>query len=119
MSRKIFYLPNCGTCKRILSELKMESDDLLRDIKDEPIKPEELDEMAKLAGSYEALFSRIAMKYRSMGLNKLSLAEKDYRKFILEEYTFLKRPTVIVGDKIFIGSSKNNIGALIASYNKR
>jgi arsenate reductase (glutaredoxin) len=116
--KKIFYLPNCGTCKRILSELRVENDDLLRDIKTDSIQPEELDELAKLAGSYEALFSRIAMKYRSMGLNNLTLKEKDYRKLILEEYTFLKRPTVIVKDKIFIGSSKNNIAALIKDFNK-
>jgi arsenate reductase len=48
--------------------------------------------MKELAGSYEALFSRRAMKYRSMGLNEMELSEDDYRKYILEEYTFLKRP---------------------------
>jgi arsenate reductase len=116
--KKIYYLPNCGTCKRILSELKIKPSDALRDIKDESIKPTELDEMAKLAGSYEALFSRVAMKYRSLGLDKLKLNEKDYRNYILEEYTFLKRPTVIVNDKIFIGSSKNMVASLIAEYNK-
>jgi arsenate reductase len=119
MERRIFYLPNCGTCKRILSELKIDSGDLLRDIKEQAIQAHELDEMAQLAGSYEALFSKIAMKYRSMGLNNLSLTEKDYRKFILEEYTFLKRPTVIVGNQIFIGSSKSNIVALKNAYNQR
>ena len=40
------------------------------------------------------------------------LEEKDYKKFILGEYTFLKRPVVISNDKIFIGSDKKNIEAL-------
>ena len=41
-----------------------------------------------------------------------TLAEKDYRKLILEEYTFLKRPVVIINDKILIGSDKKNVEAL-------
>jgi arsenate reductase len=40
------------------------------------------------------------------------LTENDYKNYILEEYTFLKRPTIISGDKIFIGSTKSTIEAL-------
>ena len=32
---------------------------------------EQIDEMKKLAGSYEALFSRVALKYRLLGLNEM------------------------------------------------
>jgi arsenate reductase len=46
-----------------------------------------------------------------MGLNEMELKEKDYRKYILEEYTFLKRPVMILGEKIFIGNSKTNVAA--------
>ena len=60
--------------------------------------------MKKMAGSYEALFSRRALKYKSLGLKDMNLGEKDYRKYILEEYTFLKRPVIINGKEIFIGS---------------
>ncbi len=67
--------------------------------------------MKKLAGSYEALFSRIAMKYRLWGLNEKKLTENDYRELILKEYTFLKRPVIIVEDKIFIGNSAKNVAA--------
>lgn len=67
--------------------------------------------MKKFAGSYEALFSRVAMKYRSMGLNQMKLEEKDYRNYILQEYTFLKRPVVIVDDKIFIGNAAKTVDA--------
>ena len=68
--------------------------------------------MKKLAGSYEALFSRKAMKFRSMGLHEKQLGEKDYRKLILEEYTFLKRPVAIVNGKIFIGNTKAVVASL-------
>ena len=68
--------------------------------------------MKKMAGSDEALFSRRALKYKELGLKDKALTEKDYRNYILEEYTFLKRPVVIINDKIFIGSEKKNVEAL-------
>jgi arsenate reductase len=109
---KIYHLGNCGTCKKIIDTLDLKNKKIkFQDIKEEPITPEQIDEMAKLAGGYEPLFSRIAMKYRSMGLNTMTLTEKDYRRYILEEYTFLKRPTIIIGKQIFIGSSKNTVAA--------
>ena len=65
-----------------------------------------------MAGSYESLFSRRAMKYKELGLKDKKLEEKDYRKYILDEYTFLKRPVAIINDKIFIGSEKKTVEAL-------
>jgi len=55
----------------------------------------------------------VALKYRSMGLNEMNLTEKDYRKYILEEYTFLKRPTVVIGKEIFIGSAPRTVKATL------
>jgi arsenate reductase len=83
----------------------------MQDIKTEPITEKQIDEMQKLAGSYESLFSRVALKYRAWGLNEKKLTEKDYRKYILEEYTFLKRPVMIVDGQIFIGNSPKNVEA--------
>jgi arsenate reductase len=107
--KKIFHLATCKTCQRVLKELNPGDEIELREIKSEGIRPEELDAMKELAGSYEALFSRRAMKYRSMGLNEMELSESDYRKYILEEYTFLKRPVVVIDDQIFIGSAKKHV----------
>ena len=84
----------------------------LQDIKTEKITAAQLEEMKKMAGSYEALFSKRAIKYKELGLKDKSLSEKDYSDFILEEYTFLKRPVVIMNDKIFIGSEKKNVEEL-------
>jgi len=58
------------------------------------------------------LFSRRAMKYRQLGLNEMQLTETDYKKYILEEYTFLKRPVFIVDNQIFIGNAKKTVEAL-------
>src|SRR5690606_39385527 len=109
--KKIYHLESCSTCKRIIKELNNGKGFVLQNIKDEKITAAQLDEMAKMAGSYEVLFSRRAMKYRELGLQDKTLTEKDYRKLILEEYTFLKRPVIIIGDEIFIGNSRTTIEA--------
>jgi arsenate reductase (glutaredoxin) len=84
-----------------------------QDIKTNQMTFDQIDEMKKLSGSYESLFSRKAIKYRSMGLGGNNLAEEDYRKLIQEEYTFLKRPVFIVDEQIFIGNSKKVIEGLV------
>ena len=116
--RKIYHLSTCSTCQRIIKELDLTSKNFdFQDIKTELITPEQLDAMKNMAGTYEQLFSRRAMKYKSMGLNEKKLTEAEYRALILEEYTFLKRPVVILGNEIFIGNSskivaqiKNSLG---------
>ena len=79
------------------------------DIKQNPITVDELEKMAELSGSYEALFSKKAQLYKSMDLKNQSLTEADFKKYILEHYTFLSRPVFIINDKIYIGNSQQNI----------
>jgi arsenate reductase len=111
--KKIYYLGNCTTWQAIAKETAIDKKGFeMQDIKFEKISPSQLDEMKKMTGSYEALFSRRAIKYKELGLKDKKLEEKDYRKFILDEYTFLKRPVVIIDDKIFAGSEKKTIEAL-------
>jgi arsenate reductase len=80
-----------------------------QNIASEKITPGQLTEMKKRAGSYDALFSRRAIKYRELGLKDKRLQENDLKKFILQEYTFLKRPVFLVNDKIFVGSENKTI----------
>jgi len=108
--KKIYHLANCGTCQRIIEELKLEKKKFnFQEIKSEPITAAQLDEMKKLAGSYEALFSRVALKYKT--LDPKPASEAEYKKLILAEYTFLKRPVILVDEQIFIGNSKANVAA--------
>lgn len=113
MPRIIYHLGNCTTCQAILKTIPNLESFTLREIKSEPITARELDAMKKLAGSYEALFSRIALKYRALGLGKMTLTEKDYRKYILEEYTFLKRPVMVLDDRILIGNAPKVRAAMV------
>jgi len=113
--RQIAYtLSSCDTSKRILKEAQISIPDFeIKDIKAQAITAAELDEMKEMSGSYESLFSRRAQKYKSMGLKDKTLSENEIRTFILQEYTFLKRPVIIIGEKIFIGNAKKNISQLM------
>jgi arsenate reductase len=104
--KKIYHLSNCSTCKRIIKDLNLDSHFIQQDIKTDKISEEQLNQMAELSGSYESLFSRRAIKYKELNLKDKDLSEEEYKNFILNEYTFLKRPVVIIGTKIFVGNSK-------------
>jgi len=114
--KKIYYLKTCDTCKRILKQINLDGFEL-QDIKSQSITVKQLEELFALSESYEALFSRRSKKYAAMDLKNQLLTEKDYKQLILDEYTFLRRPVVIVGAKIFIGNSKKNVDSLLDFLN--
>lgn len=110
---KLYYLSTCSTCTRIMKDLKIKNYPFqLQDIKTQPVTEQQIDEMQKMTGSYLALFSKVALKFRGWGLNEMELTEQDYRKYILQEYTFLKRPVFIIGKKIFVGNAPKTIAAV-------
>jgi arsenate reductase len=111
--KKIYHLSTCKTCQKVIAQLNNGEGFELQDIKTERITEEQLDFLKEKVVSYEDLFSRRAMKYRSMKLNERELSEQDYRSLILEEYTFLKRPVVVIEGEVFVGSAKKAVqGAL-------
>ncbi len=109
--KKIYFLQTCDTCRRILKEVNTDGFER-QEIKTHPITVSQLEELHKMAGSYEDLFNKRAKKYKAMDLKNQKLSEEDYRQFILDEYTFLKRPVFVVDDEIFIGNSKKVIEQL-------
>lgn len=109
----IYTLSTCDTSKHIIKPIEI-GDFKVKDIKKEAITENELDSMKELAGSYEALFSRRSRSYSALGLKNKELSEQDYRSYILSDYTFLKRPVIIISNEIFIGNQKANIDSLYA-----
>jgi arsenate reductase len=107
--RKIYYLKTCDTCLKIIKSLPKTDGFIFQDIKEQEITVKQLEEMHALTGSYEVLFSKRAKLYKEMGLNPEvsgeKLTETDFKRYILEHYTFLARPVIIVGEKIFVGNS--------------
>lgn len=107
--KKVYHLSTCNTCQRILKSLPSDPAMEYQDIKTEPLQAEELKSLHALAGSYEALFSKRARLYRERGLKDKNLQESDIRDLILEHYTFLKRPVIVVEDRIFIGNASKTV----------
>lgn len=109
--KKVYFLQTCDTCRRILKEVNMDGFER-QEIKTNNITATQLEEMYAFSGSYEALFNKRAKLYKAMDLKNQVLSETDYRQFLLDEYTFLKRPVFIVEKEIFIGNSKKVINDL-------
>ncbi len=116
--KKIYFLKTCNTCIRIIKELNPPSNFVFQDIKEHPITASQLEEMHQLTGSYEALFSKRAKLYKEMDLKNQLLKEADFKHYILNHYTFLKRPVIILDNQIFIGNSKKTIKAAKSQIEK-
>lgn len=116
----VFYLVTCSTGKEIFDEVNIQkliatTDCTMVEIKSKGITVEQLAMMHQFTGSYEKLFSRRALKYKEWDLKSQQLTEADYAAYIVKEYTFLKRPVVIIGNNIFFGNDKKNVAALKAA----
>lgn len=117
--KKIYYLSTCDTCKRIINELQLPSDVVLQDIKTDAITTAQIEQMRALTTSYENLFSKRARLYKELGLKEKTLTENDYKNYILEHYTFLKRPVILYNNAIFIGNSKKVVEAAKSTIHEK
>ncbi len=108
---KFYFLSTCSTCQRILNHLDLNEDFELHDIKKTPINSEDLAHLKSLSGSYESLFSKRAKLYKELNLKGQSLSEDDYKKYLLEHYTFLKRPILVLNDQLFVANSPKVINS--------
>lgn len=113
--KSVFYLKTCSTCTKILKQFDL-SEWQLREIKSEPITAKELEEMYRLAGSYEALFSKKSSQIKLQDIDVKTLQEEDFRNLLLQHYTFLKRPVFLTDREIFIGNDKKNLEKLNAFF---
>ncbi len=109
--KKVYFLQTCDTCRRVLKEVNLDGFEK-QEIKMNSVNVAQLEQMRKLTDSYESLFNKRAKLYKAMDLKSKTISEVDYRQFILNEYTFLKRPVFIVDNEIFIGNSKKVVEAL-------
>ena len=83
----------------------------LQDIKAENILPAQVDQLIRMSGSALVLFSKRAVKYRAMGLHERELSDAEMRQLIIDEYTFLSRPVLVLDNEIFVGNSKKVVEA--------
>lgn len=113
MHNQVFYLKTCSTNKKILDRFKPYLKHFeLQEIKSSPITAQQLDELQKRIGSYEALFSKKSTLYKTRQLKNVALSEKDMRALILEHYSFLKRPVFVYKDNVYAGYAESTLQAL-------
>jgi arsenate reductase (glutaredoxin) len=100
-----YWLPSCSTCKKAKNHIERHGlrNFELRDIKQDPLAREEVEELAKKLGGADELFSRRAIKYREMKLNERELSKDEMLALMTEEYTFLKRPILVYKGKAIAG----------------
>ena len=115
MTKKVYHLSSCSTCKRIIKDLNLAATFELQNVKEKPISETELEKLHAFSGSYESLFNRRAVLYRERNLKEQSLTESDYKALILEHYSFLKRPVIFVNKELFVGNSKKVVAAAKAA----
>lgn len=100
-----YWLPNCSTCQKAKSFIERHGirDYEIRDIKENPLSREEVAALAKTLGGAANLFSKRAVKYREMKLAERTLTNSEMLDLMTEEYTFLKRPILVIGERAEAG----------------
>ena len=116
--KKLYYLSTCDTCKKIINIWSPNNELSLIDLKKNPINQKQLKELYGLSKSYESLFNKRAQLFREFKKKNPFPTEADYKKLILEHYTFLKRPILLINDKLVIGNSKKSINEGIYEIKK-
>ena len=100
-----YWLPNCSTCqkaKRYIERHGIKNIEL-RDIKENPLTRAEVENLAKMLGGADELFSRRAVKYREMKLGEREVSKTEMLALMTDEYTFLKRPMLVMKNKAIAG----------------
>ena len=98
--KTMFWLPHCSTCQKAEAWLTTQGIPIeqTHDLKATPLSEDALKQLVKGIGGADNLFSKRAMKYRSMGLNEQTLSDEQLFEHMLAEYTFIKRPALLLSD---------------------
>jgi arsenate reductase (glutaredoxin) len=111
----MYWLPYCSTCVKAEQALLNAGHSIKAhvNLKEESISRETLEKLAEGVGGVEALFSKRAMKYRSMGLDKMKLSDEDMLNHMQNEYTFIKRPVIVTDSgRVLAGFSAKQYATL-------
>jgi arsenate reductase (glutaredoxin) len=110
-----YWLPNCSTCvkaKKYLDANGIEINEL-RDIKANKLSRPEVENLVEIIGDADKLFSRRAIKYRELGLNKREVSTEEMLDLMTNEYTFIKRPVLVIDGKAIAGFSEKSYAEIL------
>jgi arsenate reductase len=120
MSKNItFYLlEDCSTCQKAKRYLERHGikDFQTRDIKENPLSRDEIISLSKMLGGAENLFSRRTIKYRELKLAERELTAAEMIDLMTSDYTFLKRPVLVIADKAIAGFFEKQFADFIYQY---
>lgn len=113
-----YWLPNCSTCQKALGWLGRRGVKVstMRDIKDEPLTRKEVEGLAKMLGGPAELFSKRAVKYRELKLNEREVSRAEMLDLMTEEYTFLKRPIMVIGNHATAGFFEKSFESFLKQH---
>ncbi|GET34985.1 hypothetical protein PbJCM13498_38480 [Prolixibacter bellariivorans] len=112
MQRKVYYLSTCDTSKRIMKEVGVDDSFEQQDIKFHPVTEEQVEHFYQQTGSYEELINKRARKLKDALAEHPVTGDADYKKLLLLDYTFLKRPVFEIDGQLFVGNAKKTVEAI-------
>jgi len=118
MQRKVYFLSTCDTCKRIMKEVGVDDSFEQQDIKINPVTELQVEGFYKHTGSYEELINRRARKLKDVLAENPVKEDVDFKRILLMDYTFLKRPVFEIDGQLFVGNAKNTVEATKAALGR-
>lgn len=83
-----------------------------QDIKFDPVTEQQVERFYKQTGSYEALINKRARKLKDALVENPVSSDADYKKLLLIDYTFLKRPVFEIGGQLYVGNAPKVVEAI-------
>lgn len=111
-----YWLPHCTTCQKAEAFLMARGVKILTyvDVKNQAVPKATLQKLAHGVGGVASLFSKRALKYRSLGLHEQTLSDADMLDWMAKEYTFIRRPVVVfTGSPTLAGFSAKQYDAVL------
>jgi arsenate reductase len=113
-----YWLPNCSTCQKAKGWLDRRGVKItaVRDIKENPLSRKEVEDLTKMLGGPAELFSKRAIKYREMKLNEREVPPAEMIDLMTYEYTFLKRPIMVIGNQATAGFFEKSFDSFLNEH---
>jgi arsenate reductase len=112
----LYWSAGCSTCQKAARWLDRRGVKVakFRDIKDQPLSRAEIEDLAKMLGGPADLFSKRTVKYREMKLGEREVPTAEMLDLMSSEYTFLKRPIMVIGDKAIASFFERTFDSFLA-----
>jgi arsenate reductase (glutaredoxin) len=110
MEITLYWLPHCDTCKKAAAFLQRKNVVVTRfhNLKTDMLTRQEIEKLAEMVGGVDQMFSQRAIKYRELGLNKREVSTNEMIEFMVADYTFIKRPVLVIDGKAISGFSEKS-----------